>query len=196
MRQFLKTGFLITAMVALAACSGAHKAGAETQAEADAKTESADSTKMTGAAMAELVKSFDPEAKAQGNVISFKLQEREIVIVFDEERGRMRALTPIAPAELMNEAILKRMAQANYDAVLDARYAIADKLVWSVFIHSLDTLQQEELISGIAQVVTAAETFGTTFTSGAMVFGGGDSNEIHNDLIKKLQDAAKKKDAI
>lgn len=108
----------------------------------------------------------------------------------------MRALTPIAPAELMNEAILKRMAQANYDAVLDARYAIADKLVWSVFIHSLDTLQQEELISGIAQVVTAAETFGTTFTSGAMVFGGGDSNEIHNDLIKKLQDAAKKKDAI
>ena len=95
MRQFLKTGFLITAMVALAACSGAHKAGAETQAEADAKTESADSTKMTGAAMAELVKSFDPEAKAQGNVISFKLQEREIVIVFDEERGRMRALTPI-----------------------------------------------------------------------------------------------------
>lgn len=196
MRQFLKTGFLITAMVALAACSGAHKAGAETQAEADAKTESADSTKMTGAAMAELVKSFDPEAKAQGNVISFKLQEREVVIVFDEERGRMRALTPIAPAELMNEAILKRMAQANYDAVLDARYAIADKLVWSVFIHSLDTLQQEELISGIAQVVTAAETFGTTFTSGAMVFGGGDSNEIHNDLIKKLQDAAKKKDAI
>ena len=196
MRQFLKTGFLITAMVALAACSGAHKAGAETQAEADAKTESADSTKMTGAAIAELVKSFDPEAKAQGNVISFKLQEREIVIVFDEERGRMRALTPIAPAELMNEAILKRMAQANYDAVLDARYAIADKLVWSVFIHSLDTLQQEELISGIAQVVTAAETFGTTFTSGAMVFGGGDSNEIHNDLIKKLQDAAKKKDAI
>ena len=194
MRQFLKTGFLIAVMTSLAACGGAQQAGAETEAEA--KTESAESTKMTGADMAELIKSFDPEAKAQGNVISFKLQEREIVIVFDEERGRMRALTPIAPAELMNEAILKRMAQANYDAVLDARYAIADKLVWSVFIHSLDTLQQEELISGIAQVVTAAETFGTTFTSGAMVFGGGDSNEIHNDLIKKLQDAAKKKDAI
>ena len=75
-------------------------------------------------------------------------------------------------------------------------YAIADELVWSVFIHSLDTLQQEELISGIAQVVTAAETFGTSFTSGAMVFGGGDSSAIHNELVKKLEEAAKKKEAI
>ena len=196
MRQFLKTGLLISAMAGIAACGGVQQAGAETDTEAEAKTESATPTKMTGEAMAELVKSFDPEAKAQGNVISFKLQDREMVIVFDEERARMRALTPIAPASLMNEAILLRMAQANYDSVLDARYAIADELVWSVFIHSLDTLQQEELISGIAQVVTAAETFGTSFTSGAMVFGGGDSSAIHNELVKKLEEAAKKKEAI
>ncbi len=196
MRQFLKTGFLIAVMASLAACGGASQAGAETEAEAEAKTESAEPTKMTGAAMAELIKSFDPEAEARRNLISFKLQEREVVIVFDEERARMRALTPIAPASLMNEAILMRMAQANYDSVLDVRYAVADELVWSVFIHPLDTLQQEELISGIAQVVTAAETFGTSFTSGAMVFGGGDSNEIHNELIKKLEEAAKKKEAI
>ena len=196
MRQFLKTGLLISAMAGIAACGGVQQAGAETDTEVEAKTENATPTKMTGEAMAELVKSFDPEAKAQGNVISFKLQEREMVIVFDEERARMRALTPIAPARLMNEAILLRMAQANYDSVLDARYAIADELVWSVFIHSLDTLQQEELISGIAQVVTAAETFGTSFTSGAMVFGGGDSSAIHNELVKKLEEAAKKKEAI
>ena len=194
MRHFLKTGILIGAMAGIAACGGVQQAGAETEDEA--KTESAKSTKMTGAAMTELVKSFDPEAQARGNVISFKLQEREVIIVFDEERARMRALTPIAPASLMNEAILMRMAQANYDAVLDARYAVADELVWSVFIHPLDTLQQEELISGLAQVVTAAETFGSSFTSGAMLFGGGDSNEIHNELLKKLEEAAKKKDAI
>ena len=65
-----------------------------------------------------------------------------------------------------------------------------------MFIHPLDTLQREELISGLAQVVTAAETFGSSFTSGAMLFGGGDSNEIHNELLKKLEEAAKKKDAI
>ena len=69
-------------------------------------------------------------------------------------------------------------------------------MIWSVYIHPLASLEQEELISAIAQVVTAAETFGVTYTSGAMVFGGGDSSEIHNDLIKKLEEAAKKKDAI
>jgi len=73
---------------------------------------------------------------------------------------------------------------------------VADGLVWSVFIHPLGSLQQEDLLSAIAQVVTSAETFGTTFASGAMVFGGGDSNELHNELLKKLEEAAKKKDAI
>jgi hypothetical protein len=192
MRQFLRTGILVATMVGLASCGGTTHADTEGKAEAETVT----STKMTGEAMAELVKSFDPEAMARGNVISFKLQEREVLIVFDEDGGRMRALTPIAPAGLLNEAILLRIAQANYDSVLDVRYAVADELVWSVFIHPLESLQQDELISGIAQLVTAAETFGTSYTSGAMVFGGGDSSEIHNDLIKQLEEAAKKKDAI
>ena len=56
MRQFLKTSLLIATMASLAACGGAQQAGAET--EADAKTESAQPTKMTGAAMAELIKRF------------------------------------------------------------------------------------------------------------------------------------------
>jgi len=192
MGQFVKTGILFGAMAGLVACGGATHADAET--EPNVQTEAP--TKMTGEVMAELVKSFDPKATARGNVIAFELNEREVAIVFDENGGRMRALTPVAPASLLNEAILLRMAQANYDSVLDVRYAVADDLVWSVFIHPLASLQQDELISGIAQVVTAAETFGTTYTSGAMVFGGGDSSEIHNDLIKKLEEALKKKDAI
>ena len=195
MRQFLRTGILISVMASLAACGGAQQAGAET-AEADAKVETTASTVMTGEAMVALVKSFDAEAKTRNNLISFKLQDREVLIVYDEKNGRMRAITPIAPARLLNEAVLLRMAQANYDSALDVRYAVADDLIWSVYIHPLASLEQEELISAIAQVVTAAETFGVTYTSGAMVFGGGDSSEIHNDLIKKLEEAAKKKDAI
>jgi len=171
MQQFLKSVFLVTAL------TGEFK-------------------KMTPEAMADLVKSFDPDARVQNNLIAFELQEREVLIVFDEDMDRMRALTPIAPAGLLNEELLLRMAQANYDSVLDARYAVADDLVWSVFIHPLGSLQQEDLVSAIAQVVTAAETFGVTYTSGAVVFGGGDSSEIHNDLLKKLEKAAKEKDAI
>ena len=182
-------------MASLVSCGGVPNADAESAAS----TESAESsalTKMTPAAMVDLVKSFDPEAKTRANAISFKLQEREVLIVFDEKSDRMRILTPIAPASLLNEALLMRMSQANYDSALDARYAVADELVWAIFLHPLGSLQREDLISAIAQVVTAADTFGSSYTSGAMMFGGGDSSEIHSDLIKKLEEAAKKKDAI
>ena len=195
MRHLVKSVFLLSAMMSLSACAQAQSPDAELNPEAET-AETPASTRMTAKAMADLVKSFDAEAVQRGNLISFTLQEREVLIVSDEKSDRMRALTPIAPTSLLDEAILMRMAQANYDSVLDARYAVADGLIWSVFIHPLGSLEQEELISAIAQVVTAAETFGITFTSGATVFGGGDSSEIHNDLIKKLEEAAKKRDGI
>ena len=195
MRHLVKSVFLLSAVMSLSACTQAQNSGAAVNPEAET-AEAPAPTKMTAKAMADLVKSFDAEAVVRGNLISFTLQEREVLIVHDEKSDRMRALTPIALASLLDEAILLRMAQANYDSVLDARYAVADGLIWSVFIHPLGSLEQEELISAIAQVVTAAETFGLTFTSGATVFGGGDSSEIHNDLLKKLEEAAKKRDGI
>ena len=81
------------------------------------------------------------------------------------------------------------MMQANYDAVLDARYALANDIVWSVFIHPLSSLTQKDFLSAVAQTVTAVETFGTSYTSGAVIFGGGDTNTIHKDLLKSLQKA-------
>ena len=86
---------------------------------------------------------------------------------------------------------MERMLQANYDAVLDARYAIANDIVWSTFIHPLTSLTEDDFISALAQTVTAAETFGTSYTSGAVVFGGGDSSGIHEDLLEELQEANK-----
>lgn len=200
MRHIIKSVLLLSAMVGMSACAQAQTADETINPDVESTEKSTSelmpTKKMTAKAMADLVKSFDAEASVQGNLISFTLQDREVLIVSDEKRDRMRALTPIAPADLLDEALLLRMAQANYDSVLDARYAVADGLLWSVFIHPLGSLQQEDLISAIAQVVTAAETFGLTYTSGAMVFGGGDSSEIHNDLLKKLEEAAKKRDGI
>ena len=158
--------------------------------------ESSAPSKMTAEKMGALVKSFDADADIRDNLIAFKIEEREVLIVHDENNDRMRALSPIARIGILDDAIMMRMLQANYDSVLDARYAVADGLVWSVFIHPLGSLQEEDLLSAIAQVVTSAETFGTTFASGAMIFGGGDSNELHDELLKKLEEAAKKKDAI
>ena len=78
------------------------------------------------------------------------------------------------------------MLQANYDSALDARYSIAKGQIVSAFIHPLKELDKNELISGIGQVVNLVLSYGTTYTSGAMTFGGGDSRQLHRKLIEEL----------
>ncbi|MEO0882660.1 MAG: hypothetical protein AAFY34_07980 [Pseudomonadota bacterium] len=144
---------------------------------------------MTGERLGFLIQQIDPGAEARGNGYIFRVGERDMMTVFDENADRMRVISPILPAEGLPPELLERMLQANYDAVLDARYAIANGQVWSVFLHPLSTLTEDDLLSGIAQTAIAVETFGTTFTSGIVTFGGGDTQGLHEDLQKRLEEA-------
>ena len=146
---------------------------------------------MNGEKLAELIQRLDEDAIVNGNSVVFEITERELMMVYDSEANRMRIISPIIQVSALPEEVMERMLQANYDAVLDARYAIANEIVWSTFIHPLSSLTEDDFVSAIAQTVTAAETFGTSYTSGAVVFGGGDSSGIHEDLINELQEAAK-----
>ena len=78
------------------------------------------------------------------------------------------------------------MMQANFDSALDARYAIARGTLWSVFIHPLEALQKNELISGLGQVVNLAQSYGTLYSGGALQYGGGDSGTLQRRLIDEL----------
>ena len=139
------------------------------------KKPAAVSGKMSGDKLAGILAKVDKKAEREGNIVSFKVKERELMLVFDENADRMRIMTPIAPAGSVSGEVYKRMLQANYDAVLDPRYAVANDLIWAVFIHPLSSLTEEDFVSGIVQTVTAAETFGSSYTSGAFVFGSGDN---------------------
>ena len=79
--------------------------------------------------------------------------------------------------------------QANFDSTLDARYSVANGVVWSAFILPLSPLSDEEFISGLAQAMTAATTFASTYSSGALIFRGGDSDvkqrEYYESIIEK-----------
>lgn len=79
------------------------------------------------------------------------------------------------------------MMQANFDAALDARYAVANGRLWGVFIHPLSPLERNQLISGLVQTVNIARSYGQTYSGGAQVFGGGDSNGIYKELFEELQ---------
>lgn len=112
------------------------------------------------------------KVETERNLISFDYQDVVVFCVFDTHADRMRLVSPIAKVDTLPAEFIIRALQANYHTVLDPRYAIGDGLMYAAFIHPLSPLTTRELKSAIDQVVTANKTFGTDFTSGALVFPG------------------------
>jgi len=132
------------------------------------------------------VTELDGDAELQVNGALFTVEDVQLQLVFDLNADRMRLLTSIAPADDIPAADLVRMMQANFDSALDARYGIAQGALWATFIHPLASLTMDDFASGIGQTVNLVRTYGTTYSSGALVFGGGDSAEENRQLIDEL----------
>ena len=130
---------------------------------------------------------IDPEAVAQGTAIQFTIADIPVILIADPRADRMRAMVPIRAADGLDADELMRLMQANFDSALDARYAVAQGRLWGVYIHPLSPLEREQFLSGLAQTVNVALTYGQSYSGGASVFGGGDSNEIYRKLFEDLQ---------
>ena len=143
---------------------------------------------MTVNRLAQIVLALDPDATVAGPGFSFTIDDVPVLIVMDVQANRMRAMVPIRSAEAMTLDELERVMQANFDSALDARYAIAQERLWSVYIHPLRELERDQLISGIAQTVNIAKTYGALYSGGATQFGGGDSRDLQRELIEELLD--------
>ncbi|WP_432450510.1 hypothetical protein [Aliiroseovarius marinus] len=142
---------------------------------------------MTIERMVRIFTAIDPQLQLIGPRVQLLVNDTPVLVIADPLADRMRAMVRIGPAEALDADLSMRLLQANFDAVLDARYAIAQGQVWSVFIHPLSPLETRELVSGLAQVVNAAQSFGIAFSGGGVQFGGGDSNALHQELLEQLQ---------
>lgn len=143
---------------------------------------------MTVDRMAQIVLALDPDAAVAGPGFSFTIDDVPVLIVTDVAANRMRAMVPIRSADTMTADEMQRVMQANFDSALDARYAIAQERLWGVFIHPFKELERDQLISGIAQTVNIAKTYGSLYSGGATQFGGGDSGNLQRELIEELLD--------
>ncbi len=162
----------------IAACTG--------RAQTDESEPTTDS--MTIDRIETIIGRLDDDYERNGNSIVFVFAEYEILLISDPAADRMRVMIPVNDADALDEQELMRLMQANFDSALDARYAIANGMLWSTFIHRLSTLSELDLLSGIGQTINIVETFGTSYSSGELVFGGGDSNAIQRrELIEELQ---------
>lgn len=146
---------------------------------------------MTLELMGKIVSRLDEKAEQpRPGYWQFKVEKRPVVIITDLKADRMRIMVPVARIDQLSGDDLLRIAQANFDSALDSRYAIAQKILWSVYVHPLRELHKRQFIKAVGQTVNLALTYGSTYTSGALTFGGGDSNSI---LRKKLIDELLKK---
>ncbi len=134
----------------------------------------------------EVIQAIDENAEIRGSTMRLTIADVRVTVITDAKSNRMRAFTPIQNLDGVNQQLLYRMLQANFDSALDARYAIAKGHILSVFIHPMKELDKKQLIEGIGQVVNLVKTYGTAFSSGAMTFGGGDSRNLHRKLIDEL----------
>ena len=135
-----------------------------------------------------IVTTIDEEAQITANGATFTIDEVTVTLVFDVNADRMRLFAQVIPSDALSSRALQRVMQANFDTALDARYAIAQGILWSTYMHRLTSLTQDDFVSGLAQTVTLVKTYGTTFSSGAMSFGGGDSNAEIQKLLESLLD--------
>jgi len=141
---------------------------------------------MTLDRMGQIVEALDPQVSVSDAAFSFTIDDIPVLIVTDVRANRMRAMVPIRSADTMTAEEIQRVMQANFDSALDARYAIAQGRLWGVYLHPFKELERDQLISGIAQTVNVAKTYGALYTSGAGQFGAGDSGDLQHDLIEEL----------
>lgn len=142
---------------------------------------------MTLPRLVDIVTAIDPEVQVFGNAMEFTLEDVPVIVITDPRADRMRAMVPIRSADGLEAEELMRLMQANFDAALDARYAVAQGRLWGVFIHPLSPLERDQFLSALVQTINVARTYGDTYSGGALTFGGGDSGGIYQDLLEELK---------
>ena len=102
----------------------------------------------------------------------FAVKDRLFICITDENHNRMRIISPVTEIQNLSEGELENALVANFHSALDVKYAISDGVLWTVFIHPLKELSEEQIEDAISQVYYGAETFGTTYSSANLVFPG------------------------
>ena len=100
----------------------------------------------------------------------FIIDDTAFMCLTDQLHNRMRIISPIAEMGEVTDEQLLRCMEANFHSALDARYAISDGILWAAFIHPLQELTKDQVISAISQVYSTVQTFGTYYSSGELSF--------------------------
>jgi len=132
-----------------------------------------------------ITKISEKKATKEDTKWSFLINEVPIIVVADATHNRMRIISPITEVSRLSEELKSAALMANFHTALDIKYAIANNILWSAFIHPLKELSEEQLIDAFSQVYYGNVNFGTTFSSSSLIFPGGSKKEQPKENIKQ-----------
>lgn len=145
---------------------------------------------MTNDSLLEIITKNSDSIQGTTGSWQFLYEGQQLFCITDQNNNRMRIMSPIAQSDILDKGLLLDAMTANFHSALDVRYAIANGVLWSAFIHPLQELSPGEVESAISQVQLAAKTFGTTFSSTELIFGAGGSESDKKSLEKEDEEAA------
>ncbi len=128
---------------------------------------------MTNARLDGLIREVGKSVEGRLGFWQFKIEGRDLWVITDEAHNRMRIISPVAPQTSLDQPMLARLLEANFASALDAKYALRDGTLWSVFTHPLAELTDMQFMDCLAQVSNLASNFGGSYASSNLTFGGG-----------------------
>jgi hypothetical protein len=130
--------------------------------------------RMTGSMLEELIREAATDFRIENTVMEFKYRDVAMACIFDRAQNRMRIVAPITAVSEVSPKEIGIILEANFHTALDGRYATSNGVLYAAYIHPLSMLQPKEVHSALRQVASLVSTFGTSYTSGELIFGGSD----------------------
>jgi hypothetical protein len=130
---------------------------------------------MTQIRLETIIREVGSDVVGGSGALEFTFKSVRMACISDVEHDRMRLVAPICRLSELSPDQAARVLEANFHTALDARYASSQGVLYAAFIHPLSPLANEELRSAIRQVASLAQSFGTTYSSGELVFSPGQS---------------------
>lgn len=128
---------------------------------------------MTNQRLDGLIRQISPKVSGELGYWKVTVDGRDILIITDAAHNRMRIMSPVAMRDKLDAGELARLLEANFGSALDAKYALREDTLWSVFTHPLAELSEEQFLDCAAQVANLANNFGSSYASSNLIFGGG-----------------------
>jgi len=128
---------------------------------------------MSNSKLDELIRQISRKVKGQLGYWKIAIDGRDILVITDETHNRMRIMSPVTSQDNLDAAELACLLEANFGSALDAKYALREQTLWSIFTHPLGELSEEQFLDCVAQVANLANNFGHSYASSNLIFGGG-----------------------